>query len=447
MKLLSLVVLETLVEPVSALAMQNKNAQIVVIGAGISGIAAARTLKDQGYEVVILEARNRIGGRMWTDESLGTPLDMRASWIHKPKGNPIAKLAKEFNIDYTQTDWESLHVYSSRGEESDRENLGELLVKVEKIQRKALKYANKQDKDISMMEAVKAVLDIESLSKIEKEELYWQLSTLEMDGAIEFEQQSSWGDYEDGFRGDDVLFVGGYRQILDKLVVGLDIRFEQVVKKIEHNSDFVEIETVQDYFKADYAILTVPLGVLKQESIVFEPVLPTSKTKAIEELGMGNLNKLAIRFLEVFWPADSYFLGYIGEERGAFPIFANWATFTDKPYLLGVIGNSFARKIAEWPEEKLKSELNKIFQKIFKNAKPIEAIQFSAWMNDPYAGGSYSFLPVGVTGDVYDELAKPIGRLLFAGEATMRGFSATVHGAYMSGIREAERVLEIIIRK
>ena len=89
--------------------------KIIVIGAGMAGIAAARTLKDAGHEVLVIEARPRIGGRIWTSKILGTPLDLGASWIHEPKGNPINKLAKKYNVKTLASDYDSLNLYQSDG--------------------------------------------------------------------------------------------------------------------------------------------------------------------------------------------------------------------------------------------------------------------------------------------------------------------------------------------
>ncbi len=95
----------------------SRHAKVIVIGAGISGLAAARTLADKNISVMILEARNRIGGRMWTDSSLGVPLDLGASWIHGVNGNPITELAKKFNAETVPTYDENEIVFHADGRE------------------------------------------------------------------------------------------------------------------------------------------------------------------------------------------------------------------------------------------------------------------------------------------------------------------------------------------
>ena len=90
--------------------------QVVVIGAGMAGLAAARQLADAGVDVTVLEARERIGGRMWTDTSLGMPIDLGAAWIHGTKGNPLVALANQAGAATVETDWDDIVVFDARGE-------------------------------------------------------------------------------------------------------------------------------------------------------------------------------------------------------------------------------------------------------------------------------------------------------------------------------------------
>jgi monoamine oxidase len=99
----------------AAITLTPSNADIIIIGAGISGIAAARSLKAKGYNVLILEARNRIGGRIWTDNSLGIPLDLGASWIHGITNNPIKQLADQFALKTLPVNYEARQIFDDNG--------------------------------------------------------------------------------------------------------------------------------------------------------------------------------------------------------------------------------------------------------------------------------------------------------------------------------------------
>lgn len=409
----------------------------------MSGISAAKKLKNAGYEVVVLEARNRIGGRMWSDESLGTPMDMGAGWIEESRGNPINDLAKEFGIETIPSNFDSVRMYNSAGKEFSYEETSDIYSFTQKLLKRSLRYGNKQDNDISYHDALNYILQKESLTADQKKLMYWRISVEEINAAWEFDKISSYGETEKGFAGDDLIIPGGYAQIPKKLAEGMDIRFSHPVQLIEDSGKSVKITSGEKTFEADFAIVTVTLGVLKSGKIKFVPELPQEKKSAIEKLGMGNMNKLAIQFSEVFWPPDKHFLAYVSETKNEFPVFVNWAYYANKPYLLATLGNAFAEEIYKMTGNEIKERVHKIFSKIFTKASPPVAVKFSAWKWDEFAGGSYSYLPVGVKEENRNALAENCGRIYFAGEATIYGYAATVHGTYLSGQREAKKIINL----
>ena len=188
---------------------------------------------------------------------------------------------------------------------------------------------------------------------------------------------------------------------------------------------------------ADRVIVTVPLGVLKAQTIAFDPPLPERKRRAIERLGFGLLNKVVLSFEEPFWPESPDMIGLVGQEQPVADL-VNGLTFAGAPLLVGLRGGAAARSREALSDQ---DAIGEVLAAMDAAPEPTGAL-VTRWAADPYARGSYSFLAVGSSPADLRALAEPVGeRLLFAGEATHEDFFATVHGAYMSGIREAERIL------
>jgi monoamine oxidase len=423
--------------------------EIVVVGAGAAGLGAATTLRDEGYDVIILEGRNRIGGRVWTNHAWpDAPLDMGASWIHAVKGNPLTELAKKFKVKTLPTDYDNIYTYDSAGIELTDparnrldQRLADLLAALDKS-REAL------DKDISLGQALKQTAAKLNLSDQAQHELDYAITTaIEHEYAADVSELSLFHWDEGGnFEGGDVVFPGGYDQIINGLAKGLDIRLEQFVRQIEYDPDEgVRITTSQEVFEADYAVITLPLGVLKKGTVNFSPTLPPAKLSAIRRLGMGLLNKLYLRFPEVFWDEDGDFIGYISPRKGEWNEWLNVYKYIGQPILVGFNAGVYGRQIENLTDEALVAPAMKTLQTVYDGAIPQpEAWLISRWANDPFAWGSYSYLPPGATPADRDALAQPVSnRLFFAGEATSRQYQATVHGALLSGQRAAKEISDL----
>ncbi|MEM7446103.1 MAG: FAD-dependent oxidoreductase, partial [Pseudomonadota bacterium] len=231
-----------------------------VVGAGVSGLAAADALSRQGYTVTIMEARNRIGGRVWTDTSLGVPLDLGASWIHGTDGNPLAGLAEDLNVETLATT-DSYIMRGSDGRRIPDEETPDWLANVLSVQHSA-----GADSD-----------EINALA-------YWR---------------------DRDYSGEEVVFPGGYAQLFEAFSANVDIQLGRILTNIDVRDDRVHLRDQNGQRETfDAALVTVPLGVLKQGAIAFSPPLPSAKLEAIEKLGMGLLDKVYLRYDDVFWDAD-----------------------------------------------------------------------------------------------------------------------------------------------
>ena len=406
----------------------------------MAGLSAAGKLKSEGFTVKILESRNRIGGRIWTDRSLGVPVEMGASWIHESVGNPLTPITRKHQIKTVATNPEDVCLFDAGGRRLEGDAFDDADDKISELLKQVRQLSKRLDRDIPYEEGVRRVLVHYKLTELEKAILNWRLADIEADVGTDLSTVTFIGDRlgDKGFDGPDLLFPGGYDQVVDVLARDLDIELEQKVNTISQQTSGVKVETDKGLFDADAIIVTVPLGVLKSGKISFTPNLSAERQKAIDSLGMGTLDRVALLYEHAFWPQGRDFIERAPLDRGDYALFTNWYKFSGQPILLAEISGKFAREQEGLSAADLKSHIAKLFSSV-PNAIP-EKILMSRWSMDAFARGSYSYLPAGVSGNAYAELARPFGLVYFAGEATSRSNPATVHGAYMSGMREANKI-------
>jgi monoamine oxidase len=393
-----------------------READVLVLGAGISGLAAARTLIDSGLSVIILEARDRIGGRMWTDNSLGLPLDIGASWIHGTKGNPISKLAKEYGVKTVATDEENGIVYNADGSEMSDSEVSAIESLFESIYEEVAQLQDSTDDDMPLQQAFDQVIADRDLSTDELNKLQFVSQgnfALELGADPDHLSLREW-DQDEEFGGDEVIFPGGYNQITDGLANGLDIRLGEKVSAISYAADGVDVETSSGLFSAGKAIVTFPLGVLKQAAVKFDPPLPESKQSAIDRLDMGVLNKVYLKFSKIFWDEKFEGISYVGEEIGEWCDWLNFVPYIDEPVLMAFHGGAKGYAIEELSDDEIIAGAMKTLRVIYGDGIPEpEGFLITRWGKDPFAFGSYSHIPPFASGDDYDTLFEPVDDVLY----------------------------------
>ncbi|XP_019177381.1 PREDICTED: probable polyamine oxidase 4 [Ipomoea nil] len=440
----------------------NSSPSVIVIGGGISGIAAARILQNASFKVLLLESKDRIGGRIHTDYTFGCPVDMGASWLHGVcNENPLAPMIRHLGLTLYRTsgdnsvlydhDLESFMLFGMDGKQVPKQIVVEVGDAFKKILDETEKVRNEYSQDMSIRQAISIILDRHPELKqdgLAHEVLQWYICRMEAWFAADANMISlkSW-DQEQVLTGGHGLMVQGYYPLMKALAKDIDIRLNHRVKRITNGYNKVMV-TVEDgiNFVADAAIVTVPIGVLKANLIEFEPKLPEWKVSAITDLGVGNENKIALQFDNVFWP-NVELLGVVASTSYACGYFLNLHKATGNPVLVYMAAGSLATDLEKLSDEAVVDFVMLQLKKMFPDAtNPVQYL-VSHWGTDPDILGCYSYDAVGKPMDIYDRLRAPIGNLFFGGEAVSMDHQGSVHGAYSAGVLAADNCRHHLIKK
>ncbi len=412
---------------------------VIVVGAGVAGLAAARALADQGVDVVVVEARDRIGGRVHTDRSLGVALDLGASWIHGITGNPVAARAAEYGMKTAPTSYDSATLYGADGKR--RTDEGAIEQRFDAILRRIDEQREDLDADGSLGEALRD--EVARLPAGQRAEMMFAINAvIEQEYAASVDDLSLWyWDSDEGGKGGDVLFPDGYDALPRGLAAGIDVRLGHEVTQIAGG----RVTTSNGVLEAERVIVTLPLGVLQAGKVAFDPPLPAAHRAAIDRLGMGVLDKCYLKFEEPFWQDDATdWIGRISPQPGEWSEYLNLHHILGAPVLLAFNAADAARALEPLDDRRTIDAALAALRTCYgaKVTTPTGAV-ITRWAADPHALGSYSYLRPGATPKDREALAAAAGVVHFAGEHTVTDFPSTVHGAYASGLRAADEVLRV----
>ncbi|MDW3205449.1 MAG: NAD(P)/FAD-dependent oxidoreductase [Alphaproteobacteria bacterium] len=418
---------------------------VIVVGAGVAGLGAARALKNQGATVIVLEAKDKIGGRLSTDWALGddAPFEVGAGWIHGPSDeNPAKQLTDAVGSTYFVTDDDNLTVFSADGTEWDDEEVEEVAEEwAEAIWKvdSELEYNDRR----SLRDAIRDLYP----SALNEPGVLWALSAFtEFSKGAPIEDLSAvYHDDDEVYDGADVVVANGYDSLLAPLAEGLDIRTGTPVEWIWYDEgEGVEVGFGDEKIEGDYVICSVPLGVLKKGAIEFEPALPSDVQSDIDGLGFGSVTKLALKFERPFWDIETQYFGIITEEKGRWNYWLNYRTFSKENVLLGLSVGAYAPVADAMTDEQMKADGLEVLRGVWGDAvaEPTQMLA-THWSLDPYALGAYAYPRPGGRPSQFNDLQDPIeDRLFLCGEHTTFEYAGTIHGAYMSGLRAAEAVID-----
>jgi monoamine oxidase len=405
---------------------------VAIIGAGAAGLGAANALKRSGLSTIVLEARDRVGGRAHTIQA--TPdiiFDLGCGWLHSADENSFVEIAGQLNfeIDKTRPPWRERAFDKAFPAEERADFIRALDAFYDRAE-----DAAKQARQIGHDSAANLYLEpgnrwnpmIDAISTYVNGAELDRVSILDMD---------AYEDTEINWR-----VRRGYGALVAAYGASCPLALNCAVTLIDHSGKRVRIETSQGTLTADKVIVTVPTNLIADEAIRFHPALP-AKVDAARGLPLGLADKVMLAL------DDPEQLPKDGNLRGA-TMRTAMGSFHLRPFgqpcIEGYFGGSFARSLENAGEGALAAEsINEIVSYLGNDyRRKLKPLKESRWAHDPFARGSYSHALPGHAGK-RAVLAAPVdGRLFFAGEATSPGFFSTAHGARDSGERAAGEVMD-----
>lgn len=398
--------------------------EIVVIGGGAAGVAAARRLHDGGRQCMLLEARDRLGGRAWTITAGGHRIDLGCGWLHSAADNPWAKIAEAQGraIDRSPAPWQLPHAgpdLSAEDYRAFRHAMGTFFARMSEAARK--------DQDIAAAELLEPGGRWNALIR----------SVVSYISGADTERLSV-RDFE-GYEDTDVNWrvEDGYGTVIAAYDAGGPVIFDCVVTCIDHSGRRLRLETSKGIVEADKAIVTLPTDIIAAEETLFRPALP-DKIDAARGLPLGLYDKLYLSLDQADqFARDTRLFGRRDKAAGTYILRA-----FGRPLVECYFGASLAAELERGGEGAFVAQAVEDMSRHLGSAfgKRVRFLALHCWGADPFARGSYSFALPGQA-DKRAVLAEPVGRLFFAGEACSLHHFSTAHGAYDTGIAAAERAL------
>lgn len=417
--------------PRLARARNSVDVDVVVVGAGAAGLAAAKELRALGKSVTVCEARDRIGGRAFTDTSLGVPFDAGAAYIHWAERNPWLEIARQFGAMVQEDRWGGsppvAFAHGRRVGDAERARRRGAFGRLSSL----IEERTAAGGDASFVEVAKGA----------SPELLQAARATTMLSLGEEPERVSVADYQRLWSGTDYLMPEGYGTLVARYGADVPVQLGTPVTAVRWDGAGVTVETPRGSIAARTAVITVPVGVLHAGAIRFVPDLPATTQQALHGLSMGALTKIAL---------------LCDGERLGFPTNTDLFEVSDprtqtnvelwpfqRPLAVFMLGGDHARAWCRAGEREAVAHARDLLVSMLGNdaRRHILRGHLAGWWTDPFAHGSYSIAAPGHMA-AREALAEPVGeRLWFAGEATAGAGAMTVGGATLEGQRAARAIV------
>ena len=416
-------------------AVVPSNPDVVVVGAGASGLAAARILMAKDLSVAVVEANDRIGGRAWTEsETFGVPFDHGCSWVQTTKVDMFLEAARSYGFEVLQHDGagETLYVGDREATEAEYGQYWRAYAGLEG----AIGAAARRGGDVA---ASTVIPEMPFAGTAE--------SWMTMGMSVDFDNLSTADWWSGAVAAPRYIVKEGFGALVARLGADVPVMLSTSVSKIAHTDDAITVTTSAGDIRATACIVTVSTGVLNAGTIAFDPVLPDAKQQAITDLPMGLLAKVALQFDDTrFGFRPNEWLSYrVPEETpGKASFFLTWPF--GQNLMIGFVGGDFAWQLTQaGTDAAVDFVLGEVEAMVGSKAREkFVKGTLTQWGNDPLTLGAYAALRPGASG-ARAVLARPLDdRLFFAGEAAAGPYYATCGGAWRSGELTARDVIRTL---
>tara|TARA_Y100001970_G_scaffold198258_1_gene241203 strand:+ start:824 stop:2128 length:1305 start_codon:yes stop_codon:yes gene_type:complete len=421
---------------------------VVVIGAGASGIAASEKLLATGFKVILIEARDRMGGRASTRLVGSIPFDAGASWLTESQVNYLRTTADSSGVKLYPTDFNrALVQYKGVNVPVD---LTEFMTAVER--RLTLPYMKLHIREFfgfrktlpSMASILNPLLKKYGAEAAYAREIMIANEASNLDrtsiATLLSGSDSTGDDGRDPLPTDDVMINGGMQAFVISLAKKVKPSLGEAVEAIIRTEIGVSVQTTRRRINADAVIVTVPLGLLKAGTIQFDPRLPIEHKAAIDRLGFGILKKTCLVYPNSNWAKENHLVGLY--DSPYFNFIVNVAAIAGQPMIMALSAGDKQTAADSLSIDELATELHANIRATLGSDIP-DPIDHSTtdWGNDPYALGAYSHSSLDTLGNEAEILQRPIaGRILLAGEA-LSDRNGYVDGAWSDGQRAASVII------